>query len=120
MRRDVLDALAVDIDLAAVAQAFEVLPAGERPPFFRDGVFAFDSIHEGVLCSPNARAKKGESASQLNWSPGAPGSPQTAPGQRPDRTDGTVDRRVRFQLPSATCQLETSRDKFNPLNLYRI
>ena len=31
MRGDVLDPLAVDIDLAAVAQAFEVFLAGERP-----------------------------------------------------------------------------------------
>jgi hypothetical protein len=31
MRRDIADALAIDVDLAAVAQAFEILLAGERP-----------------------------------------------------------------------------------------
>jgi hypothetical protein len=32
MRRHVLDALAIDIDLAAVAQTGEIFFAGERPP----------------------------------------------------------------------------------------
>ena len=35
MRGDVLDPLAVDIDFAAVAQAFEIFLAGERPPLRR-------------------------------------------------------------------------------------
>ena len=41
MRGDVLDPLAVDIDFAAVAQAFEVFRAGERPPLGADRVLGF-------------------------------------------------------------------------------
>jgi hypothetical protein len=48
MRGDVLDAFAVDIDFAAVAQAFKVFRAGKRPPFGANGVFAFDPIHRGL------------------------------------------------------------------------
>src|SRR6516162_8434877 len=42
MRGNVLDALAVDIDFAAVAQAFKVFGAGEWPAFGAYGVFASD------------------------------------------------------------------------------
>src|SRR5262249_35162188 len=50
MRRDVLDALAVDIDLAAVAQAFQIFRAGEGPAGGRDGVLAFGPVHRGSPC----------------------------------------------------------------------
>jgi hypothetical protein len=43
MRRDVLDPLAIDIDLAPVAQALEIFRAGERPSLGRDRVFGFHS-----------------------------------------------------------------------------
>ena len=49
MGGDVLDPLAVDIDFAAVAQAFEIFRAGERPPFLGDGVLAFDPVHGSLL-----------------------------------------------------------------------
>ena len=45
MGGDILDPLAVDVDFPAVAQAFQVLRAGERPPFGADGVLAFDPVH---------------------------------------------------------------------------
>ena len=44
MRGDVLDPLAVDLDLAAVAQAFEIFRAGERPALRGDHVFVFASL----------------------------------------------------------------------------
>ena len=51
MRGDVLDALAIDVDFAAVAQAFEIFRAGERPPFGVDGVLGFDPVHGRLLRS---------------------------------------------------------------------
>ena len=47
MGGDVLDAFAIDIDLAPVAQAFEIFGAGERPPFLGDGVFGSGPVHAG-------------------------------------------------------------------------
>jgi hypothetical protein len=44
VRGDVLDPLAIDIDLAAVAQAFEIFRAGERPSFGFDRVFGFHAV----------------------------------------------------------------------------
>ena len=58
MRGDVLDPLAIDVDLAAVAQAFEVFRARERPPFGADRVFAFDPVHE----APSRRNDSGPEA----------------------------------------------------------
>src|SRR5580704_18012507 len=49
MGGDVLDALPIDIDFAAIAQAFQVLCAGEGAPFGADGVLAFDPVHESLL-----------------------------------------------------------------------
>ncbi len=48
MGGDVLDALAIDIDLAPVAQAFEIFRAGERPAFLGDGVFGSGPVHAGL------------------------------------------------------------------------
>src|SRR5215831_19013301 len=55
MRRHVVDALAVDIDLAPVAQAGEVFRARERPPFYGDGVLGFLATHRGFLPPPLSR-----------------------------------------------------------------
>ena len=45
MRGDVVDALAVDIDLASVAQAFEVFRAGERAALAGDHVLGLHPAH---------------------------------------------------------------------------
>ena len=45
MRGDVLDPLAVDIDLAPVAQACEIFRAGERPPRRSDCVLGLHAAH---------------------------------------------------------------------------
>src|SRR5262249_18402676 len=47
MRRHVVDALTIHVDLATVAEAFEILLAREWPPFFRHGLLAFEPVHEG-------------------------------------------------------------------------
>src|SRR5215469_16592383 len=63
MTGDVLDPLAVDVDFAAVAQAFQIFGASEWPAFDADGILAFDPIHERlslVLRSHLARRKPGE------------------------------------------------------------
>src|SRR5579885_3422748 len=41
MRGDILDALAIDIDLATIAQALEIFRASERPSLGPDCVFGF-------------------------------------------------------------------------------
>jgi hypothetical protein len=55
MGGDVVDALALDIDLAAVAQALEIFGAGERPVLAGDDVlglrFAHDHPFLVVRCS---------------------------------------------------------------------
>jgi len=48
MGGDVLDAFAVNINLAAVAQAFQIFGAGERPAFGLDGVFRFHAASPPV------------------------------------------------------------------------
>src|SRR4029077_3917386 len=45
VRCDIVDALAVDVDFAPVAQAGEVFRAGERPPARADGVLGLDAAH---------------------------------------------------------------------------
>src|SRR5262249_39902933 len=58
MRRDVVDALAVDIDLAAVAQAFQIFRAGKGAALCRNGVLAFDPVHGGLLDLVASRAAR--------------------------------------------------------------
>src|ERR1700756_718003 len=58
MRGDIRDALAVNVDFAAVAQALEIFGAGERPALGADGVLALDPCHNGVsLISPPGLAR---------------------------------------------------------------
>src|SRR5262249_5566936 len=45
MRGHIGDTLAIDIDLASVAQAFEIFLAGEGPPLVGDDVFGFRHGH---------------------------------------------------------------------------
>src|SRR5262249_1449221 len=72
MRGDVLDALAVDIDLAAVAQAFKVLGAGEWPGR-PNHVFWFLPIHQSLRSSDGGPLHREHTArvgqSLLNRSP---------------------------------------------------
>ena len=60
MRGDVLDPLAVDIDLTPVAQACEILRAGERPPRRSDCVLGLRAAHgfSSTLSQP-AKALRG-------------------------------------------------------------
>src|SRR5580692_759195 len=54
MGGDVLDPLAVDVDLAAVAQALEIFRAGERPPLCPDRVFGFHPAVSSIFALPTA------------------------------------------------------------------
>src|SRR5581483_1182034 len=54
MRRDVGDALAVDIDFAAVAQALEIFGAGKGPALGADSVLAFGPNHGSLLVCRHA------------------------------------------------------------------
>ena len=47
MRGDILDTLAINVDFAAVAQAFEIFRPGERPALLGDGILGFRPIHRG-------------------------------------------------------------------------
>src|SRR5205085_10130816 len=48
MYSDIIDTLAVDIDLATVAQASEIFLAGERPPLGADGILGLHGDHMGI------------------------------------------------------------------------
>src|SRR5690348_12422170 len=48
VRGDVLDPLAIDIDFAAITQAFQIFGPGKWPALGADGILAFDPFHEGL------------------------------------------------------------------------
>src|SRR5207248_10457770 len=66
MRGHVLDLLAINVNLAAVAQALEIFGPGKRPALSADGVLAFDPLHEGfslILPPRLARSRQADKGS---------------------------------------------------------
>src|ERR1041384_5278965 len=66
VRGDVGNALAINVDFAAIAQALEIFGAGERAALGADGVLAFHPVHEGSLLDPAATPNPGPSGGQGN------------------------------------------------------